>query len=82
MEAYTIPKKVEEPLNERLCQCSLPDHCSYNCATKSIVLPIHTDAAQWAYYSADKTSINEGIANIFVNITEDWKMQWTSSSEK
>lgn len=71
MEAYTIPKKVEEPLNERLRQRSLLAHCGYNRATKSIVLPTHTEAAQWAYYSADKTSINEGIANIFVNIAEE-----------
>jgi hypothetical protein len=45
MEAYTIPKRVEESLNEHLCQCSLLAHCSYNQATKSIVLPIHTEAS-------------------------------------
>ncbi len=75
MEAYTIPKKVEEPLNERLRQRSLLAHCGYNRATKSIVLPLHTEAAQWAYYSSDKTRIHEGIANIFVNIAEEQEMQ-------
>ncbi len=71
LEAYTIPKKVDEPLNERLRHRSLLAHCGYDRATKTIVLPKHSDAAQWAYYSADKTSINEGIANIFINIAEE-----------
>ena len=72
LEAYTIPKEVEEPLNEYLCQCSLQAHCSFNRATKSIVLPKHKAAAKWAYCSADKASI-KGIANIFVNISEEFE---------
>ena len=42
LKVYTIPKKVEEPLNECL-RHSILAHCSYNWATKSIVLPIHTE---------------------------------------
>ena len=48
-----------------------PSSLRLQLATKSIVLPVHTEAAQGAYYSVDKTSINEGIANIFINIAEE-----------
>jgi len=46
LEAYTIPKKVEEPLDEHLCQRSLLAHYGYNQATKTIVLPTHTEETQ------------------------------------
>lgn len=71
----------QKPLNKQFIQSYFLAHCSYNSATKIIVLPIHSDAAQLAYYSAHKTNINQSIANIFINIIKELEHALASNSE-